>query len=508
MNRTWAAFLVAASLTSLGGCATMNPPPALPIARTDAGVLSGRAEDGTIAFRGIPFAAPPVGPLRWRSPQPVAPWHGLRSAAEFGSACPQGPLPPPFGVAGPQSEDCLTLNVWAPANAVRGARKPVMLWIHGGAFLFGSGSQPAYNAAALARKGVIVVTTNYRLGALGFLAHPALSAEQAGGALGNYGLEDQLAALKWVHRNIAAFGGDPNNVTLFGESAGGISVQALMTVSAARGLFAKAISQSGGGTAVFLRAGSGTPGDAQGNAWAQAAGLANASMDQLRGLSMTRILSTPYFSFPHLDGKLLTRSPGDAFDRGLEAPVPMIFGSNSFEASLPAFDERTVRMTLGAGYEPLAEAYQRQFESSDRASAELRGDFYFVAPTLFLARRHSAVAPTWHYRFDWLPASARGKLWGAPHGSELPYLFGTPAQAAMRWDEADAALSERIMDRWTRFARTGDPNDPDEAAWLRMDAASGATFLIGDRPGMIPPSPLTERIAKAAVEAAREQWRK
>ena len=504
-----ARVLTIAAVVGLAGCTTVSPREDVPVARTDAGKVGGVAKEGVQVYRGIPFAAPPVGKLRWRSPKPAPRWQGIRTASAFGPACPQGQLPPPFGVQGSQSEDCLTLNIWAPADARQRSLKPVMFWLHGGAFLFGSGSQAAYHAEELARKGLVVVTSNYRLGALGFLAHPALSAEQAGGPLGNYGLEDQLEALRWVNRNIRAFGGDPANVTLFGESAGGVSVQALMATPAAHGLFSKAISQSGGGAAVFLRAGRGGAADSQGEQWAKAAGLVNASAEQLRSLPVPKILSTPFLSFPHVDGQLLRMSPGDAFDRGLQARVPLIIGSNSFEASLTGLDDELAQMTLGARYQVLAGAYGRQFAGDPSAGQELRGDLFFVAPSMFVARRHSAVgAPTWHYHFNWLPASARGKRPGAPHGGELAYVFGKPEAWTMTWDGADRRVSRWMLGSWAAFARTGDPNGTSRSVWARTNPHRLATMSIGTNMTMVRPRPLTELMEQAAVDAARQEWRK
>ena len=231
--KTWGAALVLGLMALWGGGAQAQD---APVVRIDSGALRGITDQGVASFRNIPYAAPPVGKLRWRPPQAPRAWNKVRDASAFGPICPQNYNPSDNGVGPlPASEDCLTLNVWTPAEV--GAARPVMVWIHGGGFVNGSASAPLYDGDALARQGVVVVTLNYRLGWLGFFAHPALSATQPGEPLGNYGLMDQIAALKWVQRNIAAFGGDPGNVTLFGESAGGMSVNKLMISPAARGLF-------------------------------------------------------------------------------------------------------------------------------------------------------------------------------------------------------------------------------------------------------------------------------
>lgn len=481
---------------------------AAPEARVDGGTVQGVVEGEVAIFRGIPYAAPPVGALRWRPPAAVSAWSGVRSAQSFGPGCPQPAVPAPVGVEGPTSEDCLTLNIWAPAGAAK--PRPVMLWIHGGSFIVGSGSQPLYEGSALARRDVIVVTLNYRLGALGFLAHPALSREQAGGALGNYGLLDQIAALQWVQRNIAAFGGDPGNVTIFGESAGGVAVQALMTSPLATGLFSKAISQSGGGTAVFLTARDGQ-GSAEklGEAWAASAGITDASAAALRNLTLEQVMAQRFVSFPNIDGRALLRSPGDAFRRGEQAKVPFIVGANSFEASLAIFSEQLARLTLGARYEELLEAYAERSPSVDAAAASLRGELFFVQPARFLARSQAKRgAPAYLYYFDQVASSDRGKLPGAPHGGELPYIFDTPSGLLVQWDDQDRALADVVAQYWTRFATTGDPNGDGAPRWTAVSDASALPLHLGATVQMSQHDALDDRVEEAAVAAAIALWGK
>jgi len=508
-----------------------------PLRRVDSGPVRGSVEQGVAVFKGIPYAAPPTGLLRWRPPAVPAPWTGTRSAQAFGPACPQPRIPPPVGVEGATSEDCLTLNVWQPQGA--DPKLPVMVWIHGGGFVFGSGSQALYAGAELARRGVVVVTLNYRLGALGFLSHPALSREQAGGALGNYGLLDQIAALQWVRRNIASFGGDPGNVTIFGESAGGIAVQALMTSPLAAGLFHKAISQSGGGTAAFLRA-DGGHGSAEkfGDAWATlaaggcgpeagpllrksftlsftateegfaATGKPPLAAEALRGLSLDQIMACPFSSFPTIDGYVLARSPGDAFMRGEQAKLPFLVGANSFEASLAVTSAALARATLGSGYEGLLAAYAARTGSPQPAQDVLRGELFFVQPARFLARRQAALgAPTFLYYFDHVAGSRRADLAGAPHGGEIQYLFATPAALNVTWDAADRRVFETMSGYWVRFASTGDPNGEGAPRWDVVRGSSEAFLKLDAAPAMAQPDRLDDRMLDAAIEAAVATWR-
>lgn len=509
--------------------------------RIDAGLLRGTNGSGVAAFRGIPYAAPPTGSLRWRAPAAPASWNGVRAAQAFGPSCPQPRMPEPLGPQGPVSEDCLTLNVWQPLDAAP-TKLPVMVWIHGGGFFVGSSSQPLYDGAALARRGVVVVTFNYRLGALGFLAHPALTREQAGGPLGNYGLLDQIAVLQWVQRNIASFGGDAANVTIFGESAGGVSVQALMASPMAAGLFSKAISQSGGGTAAFLHSGAADrSAEKFGEAWVaslahcntaagasarsslqsafqktaersdnvQAASVADSRPDAeaLRRLSIDELVACPFASFPSVDGHVLLRSPGDSFRRGEQARVPFIAGANSFEASLAATSDELARITLGARYDELLAAYAERSPTLEAARNKLRGELFFVQPARFLVRSQvSRGAPGYLYYFDQVAASVRDKLPGAPHGGEICYLFGTPNGFNVQWDDQDRRLADQLADYWVRFARTGDPNGDGAARWAPASDRSVLPLYLGATVHMMQPDALDDRMEDAAVAAAIAGW--
>ncbi len=487
-----------------GACATGSEPVlTAPLARIEAGVLRGAAGEGFEVFRGIPYAAPPVGELRWRVSAAAPAWGGVRGAREAGPACPQ-PRAPEWGDVGVTSEDCLYLDVWRPAGVVAGADLPVMVWIHGGAFLIGSGSLPLYDGAALARRDAIVVSINYRLGLLGFLSHPALSAEQ-GGASGNYGLLDQIAALRWVERNIAAFGGDPGNVTVFGESAGGLSILALMASPLADGLFDKAIVQSGAGLSVFPPV---RQAEAAGAAWAAASGHADATADDLRGLSVDQVLAGQTFIGPVVDGAVLWRSPGDAFARGEQARIPLIIGSNSFEASLTFLNEPFARAAVGEAYDVLLAQYAER-EPVDEARLTLIGELFGVQPArVIAAQQQQAGVPSYLYYFDQVDAARRGSLHGAPHGGELAYLFGAPLTSpdGDRWDEADRRVSRAMIGYWTAFARTGDPNHDGAPRWEAMQDANGRALHFGENIEMGGFDALADQTRDAAVTASERAW--
>ena len=306
---------------------------------TASGALQGATVDGVTSFKGVPYAEPPVGALRWRPPVIKQPWPGVRVANQSGAICMQKYNATDNGVGPlPMSEDCLTLNLFAPANAKAGSRLPVMLWIHGGGLVNGSGTAALYDGSALARQGVIVVSINYRLGRFGYFAHPALTAEAGAAAVGNYGLMDQVEALRWVRRNITVFGGDPANVTIFGESAGGVSVNRLMMVPQARPLFAKAISQSGAGAE---RSVSLAEAEAAGVAFAQSLGVSANTVEALRAIPAEAIVKAGDLNMlagaaPILDGRMLKEDALEAFRGGREARVPYLVGSNSLEIP-PAF---------------------------------------------------------------------------------------------------------------------------------------------------------------------------
>lgn len=430
------------------------------------GKLSGSRTGDVVSFKAIPYAAPPVAALRWRPPQSVVPWKGVRPADKYGAICEQKYQPSDNGVGAlPMSEDCLTLNVFAPANA---RHAPVMFWIHGGGFVNGSGTAALYDGSALARQGVVVVTINYRLGRFGFFAHPALTADAGGEPIGNYALMDMIAALKWVRGNIGKVGGDPGKVTIFGESAGGVAVNDLMVSPAARGLFVRAIVESGLGrerTAPLADA------EAAGSAFAKSLGLASPSAADLRKLSADQILRAgdpDLFSggTSMVDGKILTMGPLEGFGKGREAGVPYIVGWNSLEFPAPA-SMLAARAGQGAPFN--ADALKRIADAySDTTAYEqhLVSDALFVEPAVHLARLHAARGfPTRVYQFSVLPKAAPALLKGTPHAFERQYVFETLNASPFPTDANDAAQAAAMSAYWTAFAKSGDPNGGKRPAW-------------------------------------------
>lgn len=456
------------------------------------GVVEGRTVSGVRAYKGIPYAAPPVGALRWKPPQPPAPWRGGRDASDFGPACIQPERSDVRREIGAQSEDCLTLNVWAPANA---RNAPVMIWIHGGAFRMGSSSVRYYDGAAFARSGVVLVSINYRLGGLGFFAHPALRAEGGADAdAANFGLLDQIAALKWVQENIAAFGGDPGNVTVFGESAGGASILYLLTVDRARGLFHKAIVQSGGSqqkARCAWRACGRPPASEEAENWAAAQGLKDAQAEDLRAIPAREVLSATPLAAGMGFGPLLDDHSvvGDIYDRfadGEAAAVPLIIGSNSYETSLM----RTFRLTpeavfatYGDGIEEARAAYgvdERGLADEDFAAALFR-DALFGAPAKLVAgAMHRSGAPARRYYYDYVLTRRRGTAPGAGHAAEIPFVFNTldalPG-ASLLLSVEDRRAAAQIHQLWTSFARSGEPA-AEGVSWPATDENGEPVLVI------------------------------
>jgi para-nitrobenzyl esterase len=472
-----------------------------PIVHTPAGALRGVALDGLEVFKGVPFAAPPVGANRWKPPAEAPAWKGVRDAAEFGPACYQ-PKPRAGSIYAeapmPMSEDCLSLNVWAPKTV---KKAPVLVWIHGGSLVAGSSREPMYDGAALARRGIVVVSINYRLGVLGYLAHAELSAESPDGVSGNYGLLDQIAALKWIQRNIAAFGGDPANVTIAGESAGGLSVMYLMASPPARGLFAKAVAQS----AYMIS--TPTLREARfGHAPAETAGAALAEKLGAKGLADLRAMDAEtladaapkagFAPFGTVDGKILPGQLVDVFDRGQQARVPILAGFNSGEirslrvlAPPPPADAATYEAEIRKRYGDLADDYLKLYPSTDLAESVLlapRDALYGWTAERLVAKQTAAGAPGYLYLFDHgYPAADAAGLHGF-HASEIPYVFGTAKLTPPAWPKnpdtpEEAKLSATMIGYWTSFARDGAPRAAGQPDW-RPYGAERAYLTLGEGP--------------------------
>ncbi|MEG3160183.1 carboxylesterase family protein [Sphingomonas sp. LB2R24] len=437
-------------------------------ARIDTGRLQGRESGGVVAFKGIPFAAPPVGPLRWRAPQPAAAWRGERDASRYANDCMQQPFPSDAAPLGtPPAEDCLYANVWKPAGAK--AKLPVMVWIYGGGFVNGGSSPPTYSGSELAKSGIMVVSFNYRLGRFGTFAHPQLTKQDPDhGLLGNYGYMDQLAALKWVKRNIAAFGGDPVNVTIIGESAGGMSVHTLLTSPMARGTFQKAVVQSGGPSTG--PAGTIATAETIGIAFAQSKGIAaddpqalaklrRLSADQVTdGLSLAAMF-TPgsgprTYSGPVVDGRLAV-DPVAAYAAGRFARVPVMIGATSDDIGGP-------------------QGYMIAGARDTAAVLAAKG------------------VPTYHYRFSYVATSVRtAKTAGASHATDIPFFFDTAAiKYGAQTSATDRAAAHTASAYLVNFVKTGNPNGTglpkwpatkaDAPAMLDLDAQGGAALIEGD----------------------------
>ena len=456
-----------------------------PVVDSPAGVAEGRSEGASNVFKGLPYAAPPVGAARWTPPQPLPRWSGVREAARFGPACYQlksGPGNIYADDPPAMSEDCLSLNIWSPTKA---HDAPVLLWIHGGALSGGSGSESIYDGGKLAARGVVVVSINYRLGVLGYLAHPALSAESPLGVSGNYGLLDQIEALRWVKRNIAAFGGNPAKVTIAGESAGGLSVMYLMAAPAARGLFSKAIAES-----AYMISTPELKAKRFGEVPAEEAGSTLATklhapdIAALRAMDAAALTKAAAYAgfvpFGVVDGKVLPRQLVDVFDSGEQAPVPLLAGFNSGEilslrglASPPAVSAGAYDKTIRERYLDLAPEYLRLYPGAtmDGSILSATRDAIYGWTAERLVRKQAAIGqPSYFYIFDHgYPAADTAGLHGF-HASEVHYVFGTIDRTPPFWPKpppisSEAKLSDAMVDYWSSFARTGIPSAAGEPDW-------------------------------------------
>ena len=508
LNLCQPGVLIGAALAAMSAGAVAQQTP--PVVQVGNGELQGVIDGSVVSYKGIPFAAPPVGDLRWRPPQPMAPWTGVRQATEFGADCMQGRFGPPPAPGAPAarvpSEDCLYLNVWRPASAAPGAKLPVMVWIYGGGFVGGSSSSPNTSGTGFAKQGIVLVAANYRVGRFGFFAFPALSRERPDETKGNYAYMDQIAALQWVKRNIAAFGGDPNNVTIFGFSAGGVSVHSLLASPMARGLFHKAIAESGGSrdsvlTARPMREDGVDPNypvsaETIGIQFARSMGIEGAdqaALARLRALSAEEVLrgapaqpgvSVPsYETTPILDGTLVTETAETAYKARHQPRVPLMAGSNSADTAGNRIRATTKEQFLArfGQWSAQAKAAYDPDGTTDLATMVTRAndDFGQAEPARFAANAFAANgSPVYRYRFSYVQTAMRERMrTGAPHGGEIAFVFGTlTARPGSTVSSEDQVVSRLAQSYWVNFAKTGDPNGAGLPAWPRHDPGKDLIF--------------------------------
>jgi para-nitrobenzyl esterase len=484
------AFMVSISLTAQQSNA--------PIVKMEAGDIRGVNEGGVDIFKGIPYAAPPVGAFRWRAPQPVSSWEGELDASEYGSNCAQSGWGGTQGtIAEGSSEDCLYLNLWKPEHANVEAKLPVMVWIHGGGFVGGSGSGPGIAGNEFAKKDVILITINYRLGRLGHFGFPALSAEYPEEPKGSYAYMDQIAALKWVQKNITSFGGDPDNVTVFGFSAGGVSVHSLMTIPSAKGLFQKGISQSGGGrdgvlTGRPIRKDDADPfykisAETVGINFARKHGIEGtdaAALAKLRGLSVEEIVDggqetdgqggPRIYSGPILDGKFVVETAESAYKAGRQVKIPLIIGSNSAEIGGSFVNSSNSKEELFSLFGSLEDEVKLAYDPEDtkefaEVNTKFNSDWVWAEPGRFVARSFVTEGePVYVYHFGFIPDPMKERMpYGAGHGSEVSFVFNN---LNARWGNPettpkDKKVAEMINAYWVNFAKTGNPNGEGLPEW-------------------------------------------
>jgi para-nitrobenzyl esterase len=465
--------------------------------KTATGLVKGKPVDGgTTVYFGVPYAAPPVGDLRWKAPQPAVKWDGVRDATQTAPACMQPKVFDDINFA-KVAEDCLTLNVWVPAKA---KKAPVMVWIHGGGFVAGAGDEPRHNGEAFAKKGVVLVTINYRLGIFGFFAHPELTKESTAHASGNYGLLDQIAALKWVKANIAAFGGDPSNVTIFGESAGSFSVSALVATPLAKGLFEKAIGESGAFFTLTERSMPLSAAEQQGATFATTAVQAD-SLASLRGKSAQEVMDAAVKAkaqfWPVVDGYVFPKPVPAIYAAGEQNHVPLLAGWNADEIRMavtlnpnkPTVQSITenARKQFGDHADAIVKAYGANTDADAlEAAASLGNDSFIGYGTWKWIESHLATgkSPVYRYSFDRkIPVPEGNSVMGRPatsadigarHAGEIEYVFGSLALSLPKtpWTDDDRKLSDEMTSFWANFARNGDPYGPGLPAWPKYTADS------------------------------------
>jgi para-nitrobenzyl esterase len=443
--------------------------------KTEQGKVHGKTiNDGKVkAFLGLPYAAPPVGDLRWKAPQPPVKWMGERDATKYGARCAQGHVHDDMSfLDSGESEDCLFLNVFAPAAATRKSKLPVMFWIHGGGYFSGANSEPRHSGEFFAAKGVVLVTINYRLGVFGFLATADL-AKEANGAAGNYGLLDMVAALEWVKANIKKFGGDPENVTIFGESAGSFAVSTLMASPLARGLFEKAIGESGAAFSDVLPTDTLEVREKTDGAWVASLGVN--TLAEFRSWPTEKILAAAKNrkASAVIDGKLLNEPIEATYAAGKQAHVPLLAGWNLDEGSSEGMTAETWRAFAVEHFKECAAEFLKLYpgdtdEQAARSAADYHGDKFISFGTWkwLEAHRKTGESPVYRYHFELAAPPSKFHPGTAYHSGEIDYVFGTlDARPGAVWRPEDRKLSEQMMGYWTNFAKTGDPNGPGLPEW-------------------------------------------
>jgi para-nitrobenzyl esterase len=462
------------------------------------GVLQGISENGLTVYKGIPFAAPPVGKLRWRAPQPVTKWEGVLQAIKFAP----GPIQA-WGASTGKSEDCLYLNIWTPAKSASD-RIPVLVWIYGGGFNGGSTSEPGYNGENLAKKGVVLVSIAYRVGQLGFLAHPELSAESTNHVSGNYGLLDMIAGLQWVQKNIAAFGGDPTKVTIFGESAGGIAVSMLCVSPLAKGLFHCAVSQSGGSFGpprITLFPGENLKrlADAEraGKAYVDSAKVT--SLAEMRMLSPDKLPTIRGLAWPIIDGYVIPDDQYKLYEAGKFNDTPILVGYNSDEGAsfsppkTPKEYIDGVKLRYGKFSEEILKAYPVDSNSVPKTARDLARDAAFGWHTWSWARLQAKIGKSkaYYYYFDQhaeYPKDSPKAGYGSPHGQDVAYVFKHLVASNPQTTKSDLDISESMATYWTNFAKYGDPNGEGVPVWPAFSDTNPVVMYFSKTPhtGPIP----------------------